>query len=243
MNIAAKSLSAGIVLMTGTVLLGFLTGGVTGEEILRKVEEQVERVNDYTVTLDVVVDIERLKVPPMHAMMYYKRPDKVHFDSKGFAMLPRESMGLQFGKLTQRFAVDSVGREGKGAPSVFRLVMHPRDERSAVRKVLLWINGDRWTPERLEIPQADGRVMQAVFTYDSFDECWLPTELAVSFAMAPQDTTMAVPANPFAAPDQPLRSQQRGGQRKGTVTVRYSDYRVNTGLSDDIFVQPEKKNE
>jgi hypothetical protein len=61
--------------------------------------------------------------------------------------------------------------------------------------------------------------------------------------MAPQDTTMAVPANPFAAPDQPMRSTQRGGQRKGTVTVRYSDYRVNTGLSDDIFVQPEKKNE
>jgi hypothetical protein len=232
---------AGIMLMAVAAMPGFRPGGLTGEEILRKVEGQVERVKDYTVTLDVVADVERIKVPPMHATMYYKHPDKVHFDSKGFAMLPRESMGLQFGHLSQRYAVDSVQREGKGTALLYRLVMHPRDERSNVRRILLWINGDRWTPERLEIPQPDGRIMQAGFAYGSFGGCWLPTELTVKFLMASRDSTAVTPANPFAPPDVQARTGQRGNQRQGTVIVRYSDYRVNTGLADELFVQPEEQ--
>jgi outer membrane lipoprotein-sorting protein len=239
MNVNARScMCAGIVLMAAAVMPGFRLGGLTGEEILRKVEGQVERVKDYTVTLDVVADVERMKVPPMHATMYYKYPDKVHFDAKGFAMLPRESMGLQFGHLSQQYAVDSVQHEGKGTPVLYRLVMHPRDERSNVRRILLWVDGDRWTPDRLEIPNADGRIMQAAFTYGSFGGCWLPTELTVRFSMASHDSTAVTPANPFTQPNPPARSGQRGNQRQGTVTVRYSDYRVNTGLADELFEQP-----
>ena len=243
MKRAKIGFTAGIMLMTALAAPGLRSGGVTGEEILRKVEQQVERVKDYIVTLDVVVDMERVKVPPMHATMYYKTPDKVHFDAKGFTMLPRESMGLQFGRLTQQYAVDSVQQLGKGTQVSYRLVLHPRDERSTVRRLLLWINGRRWTPDSLRIPQPDGRMMQADFTYGNVQEFWLPTELVVRFVLAARDTSASAPANPFAPSDLASRPAQRGTQRTGTVTVRYTGYRVNTGLGDEVFVQPAEKNE
>lgn len=219
------------------LVAGFMPGDPAGTDILRRVEQQVAGVKDYTVTLDVVADIEHLKVPPMHATLYYKRPDKVHIASKGFAMLPRESMGMQFSTLTERYAVDSVMTDRKASPVMHRLVMHPRDERSTVRRILLYVHGERWTPERIEIPQPGGAVMKAAFVYQQAGGCWMPAQLTVTFAAATADTTAAVPANPFGNAPAP-RAAARSGGRSGTITVKYSEYRVNTGLGDEVFVEP-----
>lgn len=218
------------------LVAGFMPGDPAGTDILRRIEQQVAGVKDYTVTLDVVADIEHLKVPPMHATLYYKQPDKVHIASKGFAMLPRESMGMQFSKLTERYAVDSVVMDRTASPVLYRLVMHPRDERSTVRRILLYVHGGRWTPERIEIPQPAGAVMKAGFTYQNVSGFWLPSQLTVTFAAGASDTTTAAPANPFGNAPAP-RAAARGGGRTGTITVKYSEYRVNTGLGDEVFVE------
>ncbi len=205
----------------------------TGEEILRKAEQNFHDVKDYTVTLDIISDIERMKVPPMHAKMYFKQPEKVHFDAKGFVFLPREGMGLQFGQLTQRYAVDSSARETVEGVMMHRLVLHPRDEKAVVRRVFMWIDGNRWTPERVLIPGADGRAVEARFTYQQVDHFWLPSQLVVSFSAPEKDSTAAAPnTNPFA---RGLPTMPRGNTRSGKVTVSYSDYRVNIGLSDSLF--------
>ncbi len=78
-------------------------GQLTGEEILKKVESQVAGVQDYTVSLGVTVDLERLNVPPMHVTMYYKKPDKVRFASDGFALLPKEGIGIGAGGLVSKY--------------------------------------------------------------------------------------------------------------------------------------------
>jgi hypothetical protein len=224
-------------LTVASLATGFVTGDPSGTDILRRVEQQVAGVKDYTVTLDVVADIEHLKVPPMHATLYYKQPDKVHIASKGFAMLPRESMGMQFSKLNERYVVDSVVTDRKASPVIHRLVMHPRDERTQVRRILLFVHGERWTPEKIEIPQPGGAAMRAAFTYQNAGGFWLPSQLIVTFAMGTADTAGMVPANPFGG-GQGVRTAPRGGGRTGTITVKYADYRVNTGLGDEVFVEP-----
>jgi outer membrane lipoprotein-sorting protein len=219
------------------VVAAFAPADPSGADILKRIEAQVAGVNDYTVTLDVVAAIEHVKVPPMHATLYYKKPDKVHVASKGFTMVPRESMGMQFSKLSERYVVDSVVADRKTVPPVYRLVLRPRDERSAVRKVWLYVHGEHWTPERIEIPQSGGSVMKAAFLYQNVSGFWLPSELTVTFAMGASDTTTAVPANPFGnAPA--ARMAQRSGGRSGTITVKYADYKINTGLGDEVFVEP-----
>jgi outer membrane lipoprotein-sorting protein len=215
----------------------FVSGDPSGADVLKRIEAQVAGVNDYTVTLDVVADIEHLKVPPMHATLYYKKPDKVHVASKGFTMVPRESMGMQFSKLSERYAVDSVRAETASKPAMYRLVMHPRDERSAIRKIVLVVNSERWTPERIEIPQADRSLMKAEFVYQQVSGYWMPSKLTVSFAMAQADTTNTPPGNPFGG-GPGARMNPRGAGRTGTITVQYAEYKINTGLGDEVFVEP-----
>jgi hypothetical protein len=212
-----------------------------GEEFLKKVEAVFSSVEDYTVTLDIVTDIERLKIPPMHITMYYKRPDKVHFDAEGFAILPREGLALPFSKLSQRFIVDSVQRAVEGTQELERLVLRSRDERARLRSAVLYVDPGRWTPEKIIAQMPDGSTMTAAFQFQEIDKHWMPMQLQVQFAAARRDSVSPLsPAGqtPFGEP--PSGGMRFTPPRAGSITVHYSEYHINTGLSDDIFASPKK---
>ena len=98
---------------------------LSGEEILDRVEQTLTRVDDYTVTLDIVADIEGLSVPPMKVTMYFKQPDNVHFDSEGFALIPREGMAMSLAKLKENFSVGRVDRDTVHGEPAYRLTLEP----------------------------------------------------------------------------------------------------------------------
>ncbi len=220
--------------------MAFMAQGedLSGAEVLRKVEAAFSGVNDYTVTVDVVADVERLKVSPMHAVMYYKRPDKIHFDSEGFVLLQREGMGLPFSKLTERFAADSVRRESLEGVPVYRTVLRAKKEGVRMPNVVLYVDADRWVPVRLHAPLKDGSSMNGRFSFERAGGFWMPSRLEVVFEGAPERPAEAV--QPAPQQPSPYAEPQAGGPRfipprAGKVIVQYSGYRINTGLSDDVF--------
>ncbi len=204
-------------------------GDPAGETILRNVEARLAAVHDYAVTLDVVADIERLNVPPMHATMYFKQPDKVHIDAEGFAMLPREGLQPNVGKLLGRYAVAGVAKDTLDGIAVRKVTLLAKSDRSFPRSLTVYVNPQRWTTERIVTSGAADRLATISFTYVQVEGVWLPGGMTAAFALAPPDSSgIDLPAGP-------LRPQQK--PRNGTVTVRYSNYRLNTGLSDDIFAK------
>ncbi|MBP1679260.1 MAG: hypothetical protein H6Q29_1171 [Bacteroidetes bacterium] len=200
-----------------------------GAAILERVAAQYAAVQDYTVTLDVITNIERMSVPPMKATMYFKKPDKVHFESQGFAVLPREGLSMTPALLPERFLVDSVVADTLAGKRVLRLTMHPRSDRARTRRVVLHVDPERWTPEKFTTAGIDGRTMSASFSHTRVDGFWLPANLLVEFSAA-ADTT-AVPQWEQSAPGSSGRMPFRGG----TIEVKYSGYRVNSGLEDALF--------
>lgn len=200
-----------------------------GAAILELVAAQYEGVQDYVVTLDVTTNIERMSVPPMNATMYFKKPDKVQFESKGFAVLPREGLSMNPALLPERFLVDAVAQDTLAGKRVLRLTMRPRSDQARTRRVVLYVDPRRWTPEKFTTAGIDGRTMSATFTHARVDNYWLPSNLFVEFSAA-TDTT-AVPQWEQNAPGLSGHRPFRGG----TIEVKYSGYRVNTGLGDAIF--------
>jgi outer membrane lipoprotein-sorting protein len=199
---------------------------ISGEQILKNIEANYSRIQDYTVVLDVAVDLERLKVPKMHATMFYKKPDNITFKSEGFALLPKEGVGFTPGNLSARFEVANV--EMRDAH--YLLTMTLKNDKTKLRKAFVTANASNWTVASITTPQFDGRQMSATFTYQRVDGHWLPATLNVTFT---SDTTDAEPTDPFAQMPGAVRSSQM--PRKGSIAVRYSDYKINTGLSDEVF--------
>lgn len=198
----------------------------SGEQILKNIEANYAGIQDYTVTLDVAVDLERLKVPKMKATMLYKQPDKITFKSEGFALLPKEGVGFTPGNLRARFEVVNVeSREAQ-----YLLTMTLKNDKTKLRKAFISVNASNWTVSSITTPQFDGRQMNAQFTYQRVDGYWLPATLNVTFS---SDTTDVEPADPFAQMPGAMRSSQI--PRKGSIAVRYSEYKINTGLTDEAF--------
>jgi hypothetical protein len=50
--------------------------------ILKKVIDSFNKVQDYKVNVKIKVDVDFLKVPDAEAKIYFKQPDKVHFESE-----------------------------------------------------------------------------------------------------------------------------------------------------------------
>jgi outer membrane lipoprotein-sorting protein len=204
----------------------------SGAAALERVAAQYAEVRDYVVTLHVTTNIERMSVPPMNATMYFKAPDKVHFDAKGFAILPREGLTFNPAMLSERFTVDATVADTLAGKRMLKLTMKPRSDQARTRRVILYVDPRRWTPEKFTTAGIDGRAMSATFTHTRVDGFWLPSALFVEFSAA--SDTAAVPQWEQNLPGASGRMPFRGG----TIEVKYSGYRVNTGLDDAIFAPP-----
>lgn len=225
-------MQARILALGAAAAFGLAHGGdPSGEAILRNVQSRMAEVRDYTVRLDVLADIERMNVPPMHVTMYFKQPDKIHVDAEGFAMLPREGLALNIDKLVSRYAVERVEKDTVGGVTLYRLSLAARSERTELRTIRLEIHPTRWTVERIVTGGTGDRMVSVSFSYTQVEGHWLPDEMTARFSVAPADTGGGETA------DQNSPFPPRQMPRNGTVTVHYSGYRVNTGLSDELFTK------
>ncbi|MFN0156463.1 MAG: hypothetical protein ACKVRP_00155 [Bacteroidota bacterium] len=206
-------------------------GQLSGEDVLKKVEEHSRGVEDYIVQLDVTVDLERLKVPSMKVKMYFKQPDKVHYESGSFALLPKESIALNPSQLLERYTIENTRQFSDSGRSYHELSLRPKRQNTASRGLTLTVDAERWVPVLLSSSLPDGRLMSAEFTHEQVEGHWLPALLNVKFSSDAKDEDVEQPPTP---------TPQTRLPRKGSITIRYSEYRLNTGLSDEVF---EKKEE
>ncbi len=201
-----------------------------GETTLRNVENNYAGINDYTVSLEIVINMERLKVPPSKATMYFKKPDKVHFDAAGFAMVPKQAVAFNFENLHERYDVEkTLGLDTVDGRNVYRLTLMPKNDKTRLRRVLLFVDPSRWTPDSIRIPSLDGRMTAAGIKHENVDGHWLPAEITVTFGAAAGDTTVP------NVMEEMTPGRRTSAVRGGSATIRYSGYKLNTGLSDDLF--------
>lgn len=232
--------------MTWTLIIGMLLAlapGIslqqpTADEVLRRVEEGLKGIDDYTVRLRATVDMERLQVPAMEATMYFKAPDKIHFESQSFAMLPREGLALNPADLRRKFEGELLGKDTVGSVVCHVVRLRPRSEETTQKSVTLWVDPARWVVMQMRTQPFEGRRLVARFSYVRVEgRFWLPETLAASFETlgAPGEAGRAAPAVP------PETQPQRRPLRQGSITVIYSDYAVNTGLTDAFFEERKER--
>ncbi|MBI4429772.1 MAG: outer membrane lipoprotein-sorting protein [Ignavibacteriales bacterium] len=213
----------------------------SGDAILRNVEKNAEGVQDFTVTLEGEIDMERLRVPRTTATMFYKKPDKVAFDSQGFGLVPREGVLLNATVLRQRYNSTIVGDDTANGRKVLKLQLVAKDPKTRLRELQLLVDAANWVIVRAQTTPYEGRVLTLEFSYRKESETyWLPRTMRATFG------TTVVPverprldSNP--APAGQLEEMQRSTPRSGSITINYTNYRINTNLPDSLFQAKEAK--
>ena len=96
------------------------------DEILAKVVKGFEGVKDFSVTIDAEINMDRMQIPKMHAELFFKKPDKVHFSSQSFLLMPREGVALNPAVLKEHYLTTSAVRDTIDGKKLFKLILAAR---------------------------------------------------------------------------------------------------------------------
>jgi hypothetical protein len=211
------------------------------EKILDKVKAELNKIDDYSVDVKIIVDVDFLKIPDREAKIYFKKPDKIHIESEGFAMLPKE--GLTFSPISllnsnhTSFYVKEDTLNGI-VTSVIKVI--PLDGKSDVILSTLWVDTKRDIILKIE----SSRKPEGTFTLNLYylkpvKGLWLPSSMVFTFTF---DRSI-LPKSFNLENDSDLKKaiQDSTKSRTGKVILEYSNYEINTGIPDKIFEEKNSK--
>jgi hypothetical protein len=220
-----------LLLLAGILLLS--TGWTQAQEdasrYLDPIEKKYSGLTDYTADVNVHFDIEALKAPDMQARLYFKAPDKMKMDSKRIFFLPKEGGYFNPSLFKKKdFDIRLVEHLIYNGRKAVRLKLTPTDTDSHHKGFVLTIDTDRNLIREIKISPSEGREVKGIIEYGRFGNFELPTNINLQLAM-PSDEPSG------------MREFTQFGQKPkkitGKVEITYSNYQVNVGLTDEIFME------
>ena len=205
------------------MLLGLSVGSQaadpSADEIMKRVIDGNAGVSDYTAQVKMEADMQVAPAEVPEYKVYFKRPDKVYIESRSI-VVARKDM-FTFGSLARRVDEGTVahflGKKIENGVPLYSIKLVPTDAAHEER-VLLRVDGQRWTVSTIELTDGQTTFAKLIWEYALVGGTfWMPTSIRAE-----------IPA-----------AQGRDGTPGASITVSFSDYTVNTGLSDDIFKQDE----
>lgn len=206
------------------------------KEILKMVQEQYDRIDDYSVELAISVDIPNFRMPDKKIDFYYKKPDKVSIKAFGFAMVPRigilpsPSNFLKDGNSLKYFYSDVV----KGVE--FHVIgVSPAEEDKLNPDLSLWVNADRWTIDKVTSKFDESNWTDVSIYYSRIGEFWLPESTIVDMRFKRGIPRIPRPGFDPNVKEMDENSVGRGKMSVGRVLVIFSDFKINFGLDESLF--------
>jgi len=194
---------------------------------LDAIEKKYSALKDYVADVNVHFDIEALKAPDLQAKLYYKAPDKMKVESKRIFFFPQEGGYFNPSLFKKKaFDVRLVERLTYDGRKAVRLKLTPMDTNTYDKSSVLTIDTDRSLIREIKVSPSEGREVKATMDYGRFGDFELPTHI---------DLQLDIPSGEPTGMKEFTQFGQKSKRITGRVEITYSNYRINVGLSDEIF--------
>ena len=198
-----------------------------GARTLDAVQRKYSGLKDYTVDLNVHFDVEGFKSPDMQAKLYCKPPDKMKIESKRVFFLPKEGGTFNpFMFNREDFDAKLLERLTYDGRNAVKLKLTPKKRKPNVQDFILTIDTDRSLIREMDASSFEGKEVKARVEYGRFSDFDLPTHIELQLDLSFNES---IEVKDFGQSPQPAK------RVTGRVDITYSNYKVNTGLSDQIF--------
>jgi len=210
------------------------------EAILEKIKLEFEKVEDYQVDVKIKVDVDFLKMPDREATIYYKKPDKFHIDSENFAMLPKSGLNFSpLGFLNYKYTAFYEREDTVNGILTSVIKVIPLEGDADVILSSFWVD----TKRNLILKVESSRKPQGTFIIDlnylkTSEGFWLPSALVFSFTV--DHSLISKRFNEPGDSESKEKTKDSEKPETGKVYLNYSNYRVNTGLTDEFFESKNK---
>ncbi len=204
------------------------------DEILDGVKAAFKKFEDYEVDIHIKVDVDFLKVPESEAKLYFKQPDKIHVESEKFALLPRQGLdfsplGLLSGKYTALYEQEDKIRDIP--TSIVKII--PLGNDNDIILSTFWVDQTRNLIIRMESTKKPTGTFSIDFTYGEYDDNYeLPSQMVFTFSIDRLMLPRGMDGQLDADDD---NNKKSNSTTTGKVYITYTNYKINQGLSDELF--------
>ncbi len=203
--------------------------------IVNNVKQAFSKVKDYSVNIDIKVDVSFLKVPEMKAKLFFKQPDKMHIESSGFALLPKDGLytsPMSFLK-NDYTAIFAREEDFNGLnTSVIKII--PLNDKGDLILTTLWIDRTKNEIVKVESTTKLNGTFTLILHYGN-SKYPLPDSMEFSF----NAERMKMPHLPTDQSN--IGNKKSSDTVSGKVFIAYSNYIVNKGIPDNVFEKKENK--
>lgn len=204
-------------------------------KIINAAIERFEKIQDYEVDVNIKLDFSMVQVPEMNVKFYFKQPDKVKIDSRGFAMLPKQSVNFspaQFlhGDYTAIFVKNEIERDRPC--DVIKII--PNNDSSDVILSTLWIDQSQKVIRKIETTGKRSGTIHIELFYEN-EKSILPKLVTFSFNVGNVPLIKNEVQNNKQEEKVNRTGSKRDSQMSGKVFMTYTNYKINKGIPDSFF--------
>ncbi len=200
---------------------------------LNAVVVKLNSVKDYTVNARVVAAVPMIKIKEVNAVLYFKQKDKFKIDAKGIAVLPKQGF-IELNKFltntSKYMAIESTGKV-IGGVSTLMVTVIPTDESTDIILAKLWIDSKKSLILASQLTTKSSGVMTTNYTYTDQAQFGLPSTIVFEIDVKRFKMPKSVAANIH----QTDKQDDSKKDKQGKITVYLTGYKVNKGISDNIF--------
>jgi len=205
-------------------------------QLLERVVAKITSVKDYSVDASIKTDIPFIKILPVKAMIYFKQKDKFKIVSKGIVILPKQGFTdvNTFLSITNSYMAVDGGTKMIGELKTSLITVIPTSENSEFVLAKLWIDPKNAVIISSQITTRSSGTVNVDYFYTSELAFGLPSELIFEIDIKKFKMPKSVAAD--INNDKPKdKSKKKTADKKGIITIKFSNYIINNGINDAIF--------
>lgn len=221
------------------LISGFLVNVLAAQdvkELLKKVKEKYDKVNDYTATGKMKTNVAFIKAPIATVSVYYKKPDKLKIkNEKGVSFIPRGTVNVNMNNvlgLNNYEAVDG-GTEVVAGVSCKVVKIFPLSDNEEISRATLYIDEKQLLVMKSMINSGEKGRYELEMSYKNWSAYGLPDKVIFSFNTddfkLPKGVTLDYDNGSGKKTEEKMKN------KKGKVEIAYSSYNINKGVDDAQF--------
>jgi outer membrane lipoprotein-sorting protein len=228
-----------MVLVKKVVAIYFIFGSLfiglaqSPNKILNTVFLKLNKARDYSVDVNIKVDLPFIKMLPINAKIYFKQKDKFKVDSKSIAIVPKQGF-VQLAKLigdTNNFTAIQQKSELINSKTLAIINIIPLSDTSDIVLGKLWLDEDKSVIIKSQITTKSNGTILTEYTYGSNITFGLPDVMIFEIDIKKFKMPKSVAADINSSKNKSTETKIK----KGKIIINLKNYQINKGIDDAFF--------
>lgn len=224
------------IILTQIVLLSlfnFCFAQNDANALIKAVNEKFKSVKDYTADVQIKTDISFVKMLPVNALIYFKQPDKIHFKSKGIAILPKQGPQFFLNEIDDKnYMAIYSGEQMFNGVLCKGVKVIPLQDTADLILATFFIEPQKLLIHHTQVTTKSRGTVTMDFKYGKYAAQQLPDALTFEMDVNKFKIPKAVSAD---LENTTTKKDDDKKPKKGKVTITYKNYVINSGLKDELF--------